>query len=153
MVIFWKEPEHMKLSRLRYFALALTLGTTFSTSNVQAQGPSPYDSLIKEYKLVQTSADIPNTMYNLYIQQDKGQVLIEVPKMALAKKYFIGLTVAGGQLYAGLQSGDFYVQWQEYNGRLALIQPNLGIRSTGDNESKDSVKRLFTGQVLLDLLF
>jgi hypothetical protein len=71
--------------------------------------------------------------------------------MALNKKYFIGLTVAGGQLYAGLQSGDFYVQWQEYNGRLALIQPNLAVRSTGDNESKDSVKRLFTGQVLLDL--
>ncbi|MFN7874085.1 MAG: zinc-dependent metalloprotease [Pirellula sp.] len=141
----------MKVSRFRSLAVVLAMGASISMSTVQAQGPSPYESLIKEYKLVQTSADIPNTMYNLYIQQDKGQVLIEVPKMALAKKYFIGLTVAGGQLYAGLQSGDFYVQWQEYNGRLALIQPNLAIRSTGDNESKDSVKRLFTGQVLLDL--
>lgn len=120
-------------------------------STARAQNPSPYESLIKEYKLVQTSADVPSTMYTLYIQQDKGQVLLEIPKMALNKKYFIGLTVASGQLYAGLQSGDFYVQWQEYNGRLALIQPNLAVRSTGDNESKDSVKRLFTGQVLLDL--
>jgi hypothetical protein len=131
--------------------MVVAIGTSLLMSTARAQNPSPYESLIKEYKLVQTSADVPSTMYTLYIQQDKGQVLLEIPKMALNKKYFIGLTVAGGQLYAGLQSGDFYVQWQEYNGRLALIQPNLAVRSTGDNESKDSVKRLFTGQVLLDL--
>ncbi|XZE21709.1 zinc-dependent metalloprotease [Pirellulaceae bacterium SH449] len=141
----------MKASRFGYLAMVVAMGTSLSMSSARAQTPSPYESLIKEYKLVQTSSDVPSTMYNLYIQQDKGQVLLEIPKMALNKKYFIGLTVAGGQLYAGLQSGDFYVQWQEYNGRLALIQPNLAVRSTGDNESKDSVKRLFTGQVLLDL--
>ncbi len=32
-----------------------------------------------------------------------------------------------------------------------MIAPNLNIRSGGDTESKDSVNRLFTGQVLLDL--
>lgn len=141
----------MKASRFGYLAVVVAMGTSLTMSTARAQTPSPYESLIKEYKLVQTSSDVPSTMYTLYIQQDKGQVLLEIPKMALNKKYFIGLTVAGGQLYAGLQSGDFYVQWQEYNGRLALIQPNLAVRSTGDNESKDSVKRLFTGQVLLDL--
>ena len=53
------------------------------------------------------------------------------------KKYFIGLTVASGQIFAGLQAGDFYVQWRQYNNRLALIAPNLEIRAvTGDRESK-----------------
>ncbi len=43
------------------------------------------------------------------------------------------------------------VQWRRYDDRLALIAPNLDIRATGDPESKASVKRLFTDQVLLDV--
>jgi len=147
------------MSSLRYRLLASFIALYCSTSVALAQGTtppqgpplSPFESLIREYKLVQTSPDVPGTMYNVYIQQDKGQMLFELPKSVVTKKYFIGLTVSGGQIYAGLQAGDFYVQWQEYNGRLALIQPNLEVRSTGDAESRDSVRRLFTSTVLLDM--
>ncbi|GAB5407201.1 MAG: zinc-dependent metalloprotease [Aureliella sp.] len=90
-------------------------------------------------------------MYTLYTKDKEGQMLIELPKSYSMKKYFIGLTVASGQTFAGLQAGDYYVQWRQYNKRLALISPNMQIRSGGDSESKSSVNRLFTGQVLLDL--
>ena len=35
--------------------------------------------------------------------------------------------------------------------RLALIQPNLGVRTSGDLESKKGHKRVFTDRVLLDV--
>ncbi len=73
----------------------------------------------------------------------------ELPKNFAGKSYFIALTVSSGDRYAGLQSGDWVVEWRRYDDRLALIAPNLDIRATGDAESKASVKRLFTDQVLL----
>ena len=90
-------------------------------------------------------------MYTLYVKEKEGQLLIELPKNFASKKYFIGSTVASGREFAGLQADDFFVQWRQYNKRVALIAPNTAIRSGGDSESRDSVKRLFTGRVLLDL--
>ncbi len=120
-------------------------------SSAVADDYPPFDKVIEGYKQVLPPADTPESMYTLYTNETEGQLLIELPKNFASKKYFFGMTVASGQIFAGLQAGDYYVQWRQYNKRLALISPNIGIRSGGDRESKDSVDRLFTGQVLLDL--
>ncbi len=118
---------------------------------VGAEDYPAFDKVIEGYKKIEPTNDETQSLYTLYVKENEGELLIELPKNYATKNYFIGLTVASGQLYAGLQAGDFYVQWREYNKRLALIAPNTRIRSSGDKESKDSVDRLFTGQVLLDL--
>lgn len=116
-----------------------------------------FDQVISGYTKVETPAPPTGStrpatpMYTLYVKEKEGQLLVELPKNFATKKYFVGLTVASGQRFAGLQAGDYYVQWRQYNKRLALVAPNMNVRSGGDSESKDSVKRLFTGQVLLDL--
>ncbi len=140
----------MKMFRFVLPALALVLATL---GEARSQAPSPYppfDKVIEGFKKIEAPPGEPPSMYTVYVKDDKGQLLLELPKSFEAKKYFIGLTVASGQIFAGLQAGDFYVQWREYNGRLALIEPNTTIRSGGDSESRDSVNRLFTGRVLLD---
>ncbi len=126
--------------------LVLVLGPT-----VKAADYPPFDKLIEGYTKVEPPSDEPRSMYTIYIKKNEGQVLLELPKSYSSKKYFFGLTVASGQVFAGLQAGDFYVQWRQYNKRLALIAPNMSVRSGGDKESRDSVNRLFTGRVLLDL--
>lgn len=90
-------------------------------------------------------------LFNLWRRDKDAQLLGELPKNFAGKSYFIALTISSGDRYAGLQSGDMVVQWRKYDDRLALINPNLSIRATGDPESKASVKRLFTDQVLLDV--
>ncbi|MCA9158346.1 MAG: zinc-dependent metalloprotease [Planctomycetales bacterium] len=122
-----------------------------STGLAWAEDYPAFDKVIEGYKKIEPTNDETQSLYTLYIKENEGELLIELPKNYATKNYFIGLTVASGQLYAGLQAGDFYVQWREYNKRLALIAPNTQIRSGGDKESKDSVDRLFTGRVLLDL--
>src|SRR5438270_11217341 len=101
-------------------------------------------------KVISTSDGKPS-LFTLYIDRKKAQVLAELPRDFEKKKYFIALTVAGGELYAGLQAGDLYVYWKKYDNRLALIEPDLGTRSTGDAESKSAVGRLFTGRVIADV--
>ena len=127
--------------------------TAFSGLNTAraAEDYPPFDKVIEGYTKIEPAPEDGRTMYDVYIKEKEGQLLLEIPKNYTEKKYFIGLTVASGQIFAGLQAGDFYVQWRQYNKRMALISPNVSIRSNGDNESKDSVKRLFTAEVLLDL--
>lgn len=140
--------------RSRPFAFATLfamLATCCSSTLLSAADYPPFDKVIEGYKKIEPPSDEPQSMYTVYVNEKEGQVLLELPKNFATKKYFIGLTVASGQIFAGLQAGDFYVQWRQYNKRLALISPNMNIRSGGDSESKDSVNRLFTGQVLVDL--
>ena len=120
--------------------------------------PVPLDSpehklaiLLKDMEKVVSTSDGKPSLFTLYINKKDGKVLAELPKDIDKKKYFIALTVAGGELYAGLQAGDLYVTWKNYGNRLAMIEPDLDMRSTGDAESKSSVQRLFTGKVITDV--
>lgn len=136
--------------RFLVVALATMLSTAWASFAAADDFP-PFDKVTEGYKLVDPPSDEPSSMYKVYINEKEGQVLLELPKNFASKKYFIGLTVASGQRFAGLQANDFYVQWRQYNQRLAMIAPNMSIRSGGDRESQDSVNRLFTGRVLVDL--
>lgn len=138
-------------------AVAFCVAISLSPIQASAADYPPFDKVTEGYTKVVSppasgsSATSSTSMYTIYKKEKEGQLLLELPKSFASKKYFIGLTVASGQIFAGLQANDFYVQWRQYNKRLALVAPNMSIRSGGDSESKDSVKRLFTGQVLLDL--
>lgn len=140
-----------RASFAKFCAGTLLAWPLLGVAQAQSAEYPPFDKVVEGYKKIESPADEPPSMYTLYIKENEGELLIELPKNYATKNYFIGLTVASGQIFAGLQAGDFYVQWREYNRRLALIAPNTSIRSGGDRESKDSVDRLFTGQVLLDL--
>lgn len=102
-------------------------------------------------KVVSLAPDDEKPLWTLYKRDKDQQLFAELPANFASQKYFIALTVASGDRFAGLQGNDMYVYWRRYDKRLALIQPNVEIRSTGDQESKDSVKRLFTDTVLLDV--
>ncbi|MFO0012753.1 MAG: zinc-dependent metalloprotease [Planctomycetota bacterium] len=124
---------------------------------VQAQdaGPPPeyppIEKVTEGYTKVESKSPDRGTLYNVWVRDKDGQMLLEIPKDFASKKYFIALTVSSGDRFAGLQAGDYYVYWRMYNKRLALILPELEIRSNGEAESKSSVKRLFTDRVLLDV--
>lgn len=111
-----------------------------------------FEEVSKGYTKINVSdQQNPKGLFNVWKREKDAQLLGEIPKNFAGKSYFIALTISSGDRYAGLQSGDWVVQWRRYKDRLALIAPNLDIRATGDAESKASVKRLFTDKVLLDI--
>lgn len=110
----------------------------------------PFAEVTKDYEKIQTP-DGRTGMYTLWLRKKDHQLLAELPGDYMAKKYFIAMTVSSGESYAGLQAGDMYVYWKAYDKRLALMEPNIRTRSTGDQESKSSVQRLFTDRVILDV--
>ncbi len=111
----------------------------------------PFAEVTKDFEKVVSTMDGRPSMYTLWQRKKDNQMLAEFPGDYIAKKYFFAMTVASGETYAGLQAGDMYVYWRPYDKRLALMEPNIRTRSTGDAESQSSVKRLFTDRVILDV--
>ena len=111
----------------------------------------PLSDVIKGYEKVVSTADGARSFYTIWTREKDGQMLAALPSGYEGKKTFIAMTVASGDYFAGLQAGDMYVYWKRYDKHLALIEPNIEIKSTGDQESKSSVERLFTDRVILDV--
>ena len=111
----------------------------------------PLDQVLKDYKKIISTADGQKSFYDIWTREKDGQMLAALPSGYESKRFFIALTVASGENLAGLQAGDMYVYWKRYDKRLALVEPNIRIKSTGDQESRSSVERLFTDRVILDV--
>lgn len=111
----------------------------------------PLKKVIKDYEEVK-SEDGKSTFFKLWKNEDTGVILARLPKnyASSAARQFIATTVSGGEIFAGLQANDFYVYWRRYGKRVALMSENLRIKGS-DDESKSSVDRLFTDEVILDV--
>lgn len=133
--------------------LGLTVSLGLSHSWGQEKPPEfpPHDKVLEGFTKVVSTTDGKPSLYAIWIRAKDNQMYAELPKEFPNQKYFIAMTVASGDLFAGLQQSDKYVYWRRYDKRLALIHPNVEVRSTGDQESKDSVKRIFTDHVLVDV--
>ena len=147
--LFWT------LGYLAVGAQQATRAPAKATASTRAKLPKkdfpPYTDVIKGYEKVVSTADGKPSLYTIWTRKKDNQMLAELPRAYTKQKHFIALTVASGESFAGLQAGDLYAYWKRYDKRLALIEPNVSTRSTGDAESKSSVKRLFTDRVILDV--
>lgn len=130
--------------------VALVAGVIGTPVFGQAKKPEypPHADVLKDFdKVAPPEGQTP--MYTLYHKKKTGHVYAELPSNFASKRYMFALTLASGSRYAGLQSGEQYVYWRKYGKRLALIKPQIATRAT-KTESKSSVNRLFTDQILLD---
>lgn len=154
--------------RWRLAMVAGVAGLVGSVSGVFAQGAPPatppeppefppFAEVSKGYEKVVSTADGQPSLYTLWLREKDGQILAELPRGYQGQKHLIAGTLAAGDIWAGLHSGIFtadadrYFYWKRYDKRLAMITPQISTRSTGDQQSKDSVGRQFTDRVLLDV--
>ena len=110
----------------------------------------PLEKVLDGYEKVISTTD-GKSLYTVWTRAKDAQMLAALPPDYENRKFFIALTVASGEDYAGLQAGSMYVYWRRYDDRLALVEPNIDIKSTGDDESKNSIQRLFTDRIILDV--
>jgi uncharacterized protein DUF4953/uncharacterized protein DUF5117 len=146
-----QEPTQTPEESIDFAALAAMAGRGGGGPSAPSKdGLKSWKDVSKDFTKVISTAD-GNSFYNLYINKKTNQVLAELPRGYASQNHFFAMTVAGGEIFAGLQSGDLYTKWRRIGNRLALIQPQIAVRSTGDQESKDSVETVFTDRVILDV--
>ncbi len=108
----------------------------------------PFSQVSEGFEKVISTTD-GRSFYDVYIRERDAKMIAELPRGYENKRQMIAMTVAGGDIFAGLQQGDIYCYWKRYDNQLALVIPNLSVRSSGDPESRGSVDRIFTDRVLL----
>ena len=110
-----------------------------------------FDSVTKGFTEVVSTADGKPGMYTLFVDKKAGKVLAELPRNFSRQRIFLAFTIAGGVSQSGVQFGDMYAYWKRIGKRLALVQPNYSVRTTGDTQSKAGHRRVHTETVILDV--
>ncbi len=111
----------------------------------------PFSKVSEGFTKVVSTADGGKSLYTIWTREKDGQMLAELPRNIEKQNLYIATTISAGIPTAGIQFGTFYAKWKKYDKRLALLAPNLEVRTTGDQESKNSHTELFTDRVILDI--
>ncbi|MFG0284189.1 MAG: zinc-dependent metalloprotease [Phycisphaerales bacterium JB039] len=109
-----------------------------------------FKDVAKDYEKVVSTAD-DKGFYTLWVREKDGQMLAELPRGWQNQEHYFAMTVATGEMFAGLQGQDLLVTWKRFDKRLALIEPNVEYQSTGGPENKDAVQKSYTDRVILDI--
>lgn len=141
------------LRKSRFCAVALLLAGVVAGQAAAADKPEfpPFADVSKGFEKVVSTADGKRPLYGIWVNKKTDQMLAELPSGYAGQKHYIAVTQASGAIFAGLQGPSRYVYWKRFDKRMALVEPELGTRSTGESHSRNSVERLFTDRVLLDV--
>ncbi len=136
--------------------LSALAGLALSVGLAGARDLPSFDKVSEGFEAVNSSADGSKPLYNVWINKKDRQLLAEIPRSAMNKRFFIIPTVAGGDRQMGVYS-DYHSQvgkpskqlyWKKIGDELVLIEPNLSYRSMGDAESKAATSRIYTDRVV-----
>jgi len=104
----------------------------------------PFEKVSEGFVEVVSTADGTTPFYRVWKRDKDAQLLAELPANFESQKFFIVPTVAGGDTQLGVYSiwhyligkDARYVHWKRYDKKLALLEPNLQFRTSGDLESQ-----------------
>ena len=86
-------------------------------------GKPDWKSISEGFRKVVSTTD-GRSLYTVWVNDKTNQVLAELPRGFQNQKHYFAMTVAGGEIFAGLQSGEAYVYWKQYgDDRVALVAP------------------------------
>ncbi|MEO1278610.1 MAG: zinc-dependent metalloprotease [Planctomycetota bacterium] len=139
-------------SRVAFAGMAATVLAL--AGQAQGQGKPgdlpPFEKVSEGYEQVVSTAD-GKSFFNIWKRDKDGQLLAELPRGFERQRHFFAMTMGSGDIFAGLQSGDRYVYWKKYDNRLAIIEPQMSVRSGGDKKLDKGIDRIFTDRVLLEV--
>ena len=111
----------------------------------------PLDEVTKEMTKVVSTVDGVKPLFDLYKDKKTGKLLAVLPANFDETLYMVASTVSGGNSNAGVMGPTEFFKWRKINKQMALVAPNLHIRTDGDQQAKDSMEQLYTGRVITSL--
>ncbi|MBC8523588.1 zinc-dependent metalloprotease, partial [PVC group bacterium] len=133
-------------------AIALgLLAVTTTSSFAKPKTIKKFNEVNEGFREVVSTADGSKALFGLWVNNKENQLLLELPRGWERKKFFIAVTPSAGVIFSGLQGNESYVYLRKYDDRIAFISPEISVRSTGDKTSRDSVDKIFTDNVILDV--
>ncbi len=111
-----------------------------------------FDDVAKDYEKVVSTADGKESLYTVWKRDKDAQMLAELPRNFERAALVHGLHDRRRHADGGCSDpATATSKWKRFDKRLALIEPNYEVRTTGDLESKTGYARVFTDRVILDV--
>ena len=129
--------------------LILSVVTTIAATTFAK--PKKFDEVNEGYTEVISTIDGSTPLFGLWKNSKEQQLLAELPRGWANKKFFIAVTPTAGVRFVGLQGNEAYIYMKKFGDRIAFITPEISVRSSGDQASKDGVDASFTDTVLIDV--
>lgn len=153
---------YQRVSEESDMRMRVKMGNLFGAISIAAlvssagAAPGKFEDAIKGYEKVPVAPGQAE-FYTLYTSEKDAQVLAELPRNFEGQRFYLVATVAAGHPQAGVYSiwhdavgvPTKTVYWSRRNDQLMLIEPNIAVRSSGDQESKAGVERVNTDRVVL----
>ena len=101
----------------------------------------PFEKVVEGYERVGTPSG-QASFYTLFTREKDAQVLAELPRDFEGKRFYLVATVAAGHPQVGVYSiwhdavgvPTKTVYWSRRGDQLMLVEPNLSVRSSGDDQ-------------------
>ncbi len=129
----------------------MAAGVTLGQDQKKKPDFPPFEKVSEGYAKVTSTADGRGSLYTVYRNNKKQQLLAELPRNFDGQKIFIATSVAGGSSFTGWQWMDMYVYWTRVGTKLVLMEPELQYQSKGSQQLGASVKRTYTDRVVLSV--
>ena len=108
----------------------------------------PFDDVIKDMEKVVSTTDGSQPLIEMYKDEETGKLLGALPSKYATDLYMVASTISGGDPNAGVMGPTHFIKWKKIDKQIAIIEPNLTVRTDGDKQAKDSVQELYKGRVL-----
>lgn len=113
-----------------------------------------FEDVAKDYAAVPATSG--GAFMTLHRHGEDAQLLGELPKDYDGKHFYVVATVGAGDPQAGVYSiwhnqvgvPARTLYWTRRGKKLALVEPNLAYRSSGDAQSKAALERVYTDRVV-----
>ncbi len=109
----------------------------------------PFKTVIEDFTKVVSTMDGSAPLYELYKNDKTGKLLAVLPGDHEKQLVMIACTVSGGDPQAGVMGPTHYVKWRKIRKQLVLVEPNLLVRTDGDEQAKASIEHLYTDRVIV----
>ncbi len=143
--------RHMAVTALATLAMAIPAVAGPKPAEAKDKKPDypPFKEVIEDFTKVVSTMDGSAPLYELYKNAKTGKLLAVLPADHDKQLVMIACTVSGGDPQAGVMGPTHYVKWRKIRKQLVLVEPNLLVRTDGDEQAKASIEQLYTGRVIV----
>ncbi len=146
----------MRTTNRSLSTLTLALFAATSISSAVIAKPSedkpeypPFEKVTEGLQKVVSTTDGESALYDLYADKEAARLLAVLPADYATQMLLIAPTISGGDPEAGVMGATIYAKWRKIGKQLALVAPDLSVRTDGDKQATDSVNSLFTDTIVV----
>ena len=105
----------------------------------------PFEEVTEGFKQIKPEQ---KTFFTLWFNEKTDELLCQIPKGLLSKRFLAATTLSGGSPMSGAQAGHTLLFWEQFGKQLLLVEPDLRYAPGEKSTVADVIKRTYNDTIL-----